>query len=278
MNVAENERVKAGQILISLDDTRLKSQVSQASARLSNASANLERVSRLTAIGAMSQQQLDAARMDYQVSRSAYDEAVSQLEDTVIKAPIDGVVIGKPIPAGQTVAPGIANPMVLMTIADMSRMQILVQVDESDIGKVRAGQQVSFTVDSYMGKIFGGTVSNVSNKAKIEQNVVYYPVTVNIDNAEGLLKPTMTARVSIHVGESKNAIVVPLAAVKQTKGQYYVQVMKGGKPENTPVQLGLASDDKLEIIGGLSDGDEIVMPGKTGQTATPGAARKAMRQ
>lgn len=270
VKVAENDQVKAGQVLILLDDTRLRSQVSQAQARLSNAAANYERTKRLMGIGAVSSQQMDAASMDYQVAQASYDDSVSQLEDTVIKAPIDGQVIGKPIPAGQTVAPGISNPMVLMTVADMSKMQISVQVDESDIGKVKVGQKVTFTVDSYINKTFTGKISNVSNKASIQQNVVYYPVTVDIDLPEGLLKPTMTARVSIYVGESKNTLIVPLSAVKQDKGaQYYVQVLKGGKPENVIIKLGLTSDDRAEVLGGLKENDQIVVPGNKGTTGGP---------
>lgn len=259
VKVNENDMVKADQELILLDDDRMQTTVSQARARLANAAANYERNKRLAAIGAISVQQLDASSMDYQVAQATYDDAVSQLDDTIIKAPIDGLVVGKPIPAGQTVAPGISSPMVLLTIADMSKMQISVQVDESDVGRVVNGQKVSFTVDAYPGKTFSGVVSNVSNKATITQNVVYYPVTVDIDNPEGLLKPTMTARVSVHVGESKNVLIVPLAAVKQNKGQQYVQVVKNSKPQNVNVQLGLASDDRVEVTSGLQDGDQILL-------------------
>lgn len=270
VKVNENDMVKADQVLILLDDAHLQTTVSQAKAKLANSAANYERNSRLAAIGAISAQQLDAARMDYQVAQAAYDDAVSQLDDTIIKAPIDGLVIGKPIPAGQTVAPGISSPMVLLTVADMSKMQISVQVDESDVGRVKNGQKVSFTVDSYPGKTFTGVVSNVSNKATITQNVVYYPVTVDIDNPEGLLKPTMTARVSVHVGESKNVLIVPLSAVKQNKGQQYVQVIKDGKTQNANVQLGLASDDRVEVAGGLKDGDQILLSATKPQTTQSG--------
>ncbi|MDT8902241.1 efflux RND transporter periplasmic adaptor subunit [Anaeroselena agilis] len=272
VKVNENDIVKADQVLILLDDDRLRTTVSQAQAKLANAAANYERNRQLAAIGAISTQQLDASRMEYQVAQATHDDAASQLNDTIIKAPIDGIVIGKPIPAGQTVSPGISTPMVLMTIADMSKMQISVQVDESDVGRVKKGQKVSFTVDAYPDKTFAGTVSNVSNKASIQSNVVYYPVTVDIDSPQGLLKPTMTARVSIHVGESKNVLIVPLSAVKQTKGQQYVQVMKDGKPQNVTVKLGLASDDRVEIADGLKDGDKILLSASKapGQGGHPG--------
>jgi len=269
VGVNENEQVTAGQVLAVLDDTHLRALVMQAQSRLNNASANLVRLERLGASGAIALQQLDAARMDYEVARAASDDAVAQLEDTIIKAPIAGTVIGKPVPAGQTVAPGISTPMVLMTIADMSKMQIETQVDESDIGKVTEGQQVTFTVDAYSGRIFTGTVSNISQKANIQQNVVYYPVIIDVDTAEGL-KPTMTARVTIHAGEVKNALLVPLTVIKENKGTRYVQVLKDGQPLNVTVTTGLIGDDKVEVLTGLKDGDQLILPQvKAGQSSSP---------
>lgn len=273
VRVNENEQVKAGQILILLDDKRLMAQVSQSKAKLANTAANYERNQQLNRIGAVSNQQLDAASMDYSVAQATYDDAVSQLDDTVIKAPIDGVIIGKPIPAGQTVAPGISTPMVLMSVADLSKMQIEAQVDESDIGKISIGQKVDFSVDAYTGKIFNGIVSNVSQKANIQQNVVYYNVTIDVEGAGTMLKPTMTARVSIHVGESKNTILVPLAAIKENKGQSYVQTMVNGKVENINITIGLSGDEKVEVLSGLTDTDQILLPQAKGMPQASDAAK-----
>ncbi|MEN6566230.1 MAG: efflux RND transporter periplasmic adaptor subunit [Veillonellales bacterium] len=259
VKVAENDHVKAGQVLFVLDDSHLQTQVSQARARLASAAASYERSQRLHDIDGISDQQLDTARTDYSVAQAAYDDAVSQLADTIIKAPIDGVVIGKPTPAGQAVSPGFSSQMVLMTIADMDKMQIQTQVDESDIGKVKNGQHVTFTVDAYPGETFTGVVSNVSQKATVQSNVVYYNVMVDVDNKENLLKPTMTARVSINVGQSSNTLVVPLTAVKMINGQYVVGVEKDGKVENAVVTTGLSNDEKIEILSGLTDGDHVVV-------------------
>ena len=269
VRINENDLVPAGQVLIILDDTRLSAQVAQAQAKLANASANFERMKQLISIGAIANQQLDAARMDYNVAQASYDDAASQLEDTVIRAPVAGTVIGKPIPAGQTVSPGISTPMVLLTIADMSKMQIEAQIDESDIGRILVGQIVSFTVDAYPDKTFSGIVTSISHKANIQQNVVYYPVIIDVDSPQGLLKPTMTARVSVHAGESKNTLIVPLQAVKEAKGQRYVQVLKNGQPQNVTVTTGLASDDKIEIVKGLKDGDQIILPQAKQQQGQP---------
>lgn len=272
VSVNENDQVNAGQVLVVLDDTHLRALVMQAQSRLTNASANLVRLERLGASGAIALQQLDAARMDYNVAQAACDDAVAQLDDTIIKAPIAGTVIGKPVPAGQTVAPGISTPMVLMTIADMSKMQIETQVDETDIGKVVEGQHVTFTVDAYSNRTFTGTVSNISQKANIQQNVVYYPVMIDVDTANGL-KPTMTARVTIHAGEVTNALLVPLTVLKENKNGRYVQILKDGQPQNIIVTTGLMGDDKVEIVTGLKDGDQIILPQPRSGQNNPSSVR-----
>jgi len=275
VKVNENDRVKAGQVLIILDDTSLKSQVDQARAQMVNTAANYDRSKQLAAIGGESLQQLDADRTNYEVAKATYDNAASQQGYTIITAPIDGLVIGKPIPAGQTVAPGISNPMVLLTVADLSKMQIQVQVDESDIGRVKLGQKIDFTVDAYPGKTFTGAVSLISQKAVVQSNVIYYTVYVDVDSPQDLLFPNMTARVSIKVGESRNTLVIPLSAVKETKGQKNVQVMVNGKPQTMPVQLGLTDDEKAEVISGVNEGDQVVLPAAkpvAGGQAQPAAA------
>ena len=258
MKVQENDQVTVGQVLVVLDDTHLQALVAQAQAKLSNAGGIYERTQRLANMGAVATQALDTSLSDYNVAQAAYDDAVSQLEETVIRAPINGQVIGKPTPAGQSVSSNASSPMVLLTVADMSKMQIQTQVDESDIGQIKVGQKVTFTVDAYPGKTFGGVVSNVSQKATVVSNVVYYNVLVDVNAGENLLKPTMTARVSINIAESKNTLVVPLAAVKANNGQQYVVVVKDGKTQNMPVTTGIASDDKIEILSGVTEGDQVL--------------------
>ena len=260
VRVNENDRVKKDQVLIVLDDQKLAAQVEQSRAKLANATANYERARKMNQVGAYSNQQLDAARMDYEVAKAAYDDAVSNLEDTIIKAPIDGVVVGKPIPAGQTVSPGISNPMVLLTVADLEQMQIEALIDESDIGKVKVGQKVTFTVDAYADKTFTGKVAIISNKANIQQNVVYYTVYIDVDSPEGLLKPTMTARVSVRIGERNNVVVVPIMALKDNKGQRFVSILKDGQVQNVRVVTGLASEDQIEVIKGLEAGQMLLLP------------------
>jgi RND family efflux transporter MFP subunit len=277
--VNENDMVRANQVIIILDDQQLQAQEAQAKAKLLNASVTLERTKQLQKVGAVPTQQLDADQMSYDVAKAVYENAASNLDDTIIRAPIAGQIIGKPIPAGQTVAPGISNPMVLLTVADLKTMQIQALIDESDIGQVKLGQIVSFTVDAYPDKTFDGTVSIISNKANIQQNVVYYTVYIDVKSPEGLLKPTMTARVSVHVGERKNVLVIPTVAIKDNKGQRFVQLMGAdGQPQSVKVSTGLTSEDKIEVTSGLKEGDTIILPQAKAQTSGgPGGGANIFR-
>jgi len=268
LRVQENDAVKAGQVLLVLDDTTLKAQVTQYKAQLDNYAIIYERSNRLTSAGGQSLQQLDTDRTNWKVAQSTYDNYVAQLQYYVITSPIDGMVIGKPTPAGQTVAQGISSPQVIMYVADMSQMQIKVLVDETDIGRVKLGQTVSFTVDTYPDKTFAGKVTTISRSATTSSNVVYYPVYVDVASSDGLLFPTMTARTTIHVGESKNVLVVPASAVKEEKGKKYVQVMVNGKTQNVTVETGLSDSENVEITSGLKAGDQVVLPGAAPSTTT----------
>ena len=273
--VKENDFVKQGQTLIELDDQQLQSELEQTRAKLNNALQNHLRNQELLAQGAISTQLFDQTQTDYLVAQAAYNNTISKLEDTIIRAPIDGVVIGKPIPAGQTVAPGISTPMVLLTVAELSTMQIETLVDESDIGRITMGQNITFTVDSFPTLSFAGVVTNVSKKAVVQQNVVYYTVLVDVADTQGKLFPTMTARVSIHIGESKNVLLLPLSAIREKKGQKYVSIQRpGGSIEDVPVEVGLMGDEKVEIRGAIVEGDNVV----TRSAATGGASSQASRQ
>lgn len=260
VKVKENDRVKAGQVLVVLEDDDIQPQLIQARERLNNAEVNYKRDERLSAIGVVPQQQLDNSEMEYNIAQTNYDQILSKLNETVITSPIDGTVIGKPLPAGQMVAQGVSNPTVILTVADMSKMQIEAQVDQTDIGKVTEGQKVVFSVDAYPDQKFTGTVSKVSQKAVTQQNVIYYTVTIDVDGGENLLKPSMVARVSIIEGESKGVLLLPLAAIRTDKDEKYVVVQnESGKLTNVPIITGLTGDDKVEIKSGLNEGDTVVV-------------------
>lgn len=268
VRVKENDIVKAGQVLAILDDTSVRAQVEQYRAQAANYAAVYERSKQLYAIGGESAQQLDSDRTNHLVAKANYENFATQLGYYVITSPIDGMVVGTPTPAGQTVVQGISAAQVLMTIADLAKMEIKVLVDETDIGKVKAGQQVSFTVDAYTDKTFAGKVTSVSRSATTSSNVIYYPVYVTVSAPQDLLFPTMTARATVSVGESKNALVVPLSAVREEKGQKYVQVTVDGKEQSKAVQVGLRDDEKIEIVSGLSEGDQVILPADKPRTQT----------
>ncbi len=272
VKVQENDQVKAGDILVVLEDDQIRPQLIQAKERMQNAAANYQRNRQLNSIGAVSNQQLDSSRMEFNIAQANYDEIMSKVQETVITAPIDGTVIGKPLPAGETVAQGVANPIVILTIADMSKMQIEAQVDQTDIGKVVVGQKVSFTVDAYPEKIFLGTVSNISHKAVVQQNVIYYTVTIDIKEGNNLLKPSMVARVSIVTGESKDALTLPLAAIRTDKGGKYVVVAKQNSEETVRVKTGIMGEERVEILAGLNEGDSVVIPQIKSQTKQSNAS------
>jgi len=270
VRVKENDIVRAGQVLLVLDDTAIKAQVAQYQATLTNLTAVYERSKKLAAMGAEALQLLDSDKANYLAAQATYDNNVSQLGYYVITSPVDGMVVGTPTPAGETIVQGISAAQSLLTIADMSNMQIKALIDETDIGKMKVGQQVLFTVDAQADKTFTGKVTSISRNATTSSNVVYYPVYIRVDAPEDLLFPTMTARVVITVGERNNVVVVPLAAITEENGQKSVEVMVTGKAQSIAVKVGLTDDENMEIISGLNEGDQIVIPVAKAKTTTTG--------
>jgi len=260
VKVKENEEVQAGQVLVVLKDDDLQARVTQARERLNNALIRYQRTQKIAAIGGASAEELDNARMDYLIAKASYDEVMSELNETVIVSPIAGTIIGKPMAAGEMVAQGVNNPTVIMTIADMSTMQISAKIDQTDIGKIREGQSVTFTVDAYPGKEFAGTVTTISRQPTVEQNVTYYPVTISVANAENLLFPGMVARVIVKVSESKGVLTLPLAAIQTDQKGKFVQVMgKNGELQTVRITTGASGNGRMEITSGLNEGDQVAI-------------------
>ena len=202
--VKENQHVNAGDVLVRLDATSLNATLAQMQAKLHNAQANYERNLNLLNRGAISQSTFDSVEADYLVAKSNYEKAASDVNDTVITTPISGYIIGKPTPVGQTISSGISTPQVIMSVATLDNMEIEALVDESDIGQVKDGQKVKFTVDAYPNETFTGKVRLISRSATTENNVIYYKVYVTVDDAKGKLLPTMTARTEIIIDEAND--------------------------------------------------------------------------
>ena len=274
--VKENDTVTQGQTVALLDGKDYETQKEQAEFTLQNAKTIYDRTNYLYNIGAKSKEDLDNAQYNYDTAQSKLEEAESNLSETVIVSPMDGVVIGEPVTDGTMAVQGNSNPTVIMRIADLSRKQIFAKVDETDIGSVRVGQKATFTVDAYNGKTFTATVSkisqtdmdnswNISNSSSSSSSssaaVIYYSVTLDVDDPEGLLMPSMTARVEIETANKDSALAVPLSALKTDKNGTYVIVIKDdGTTENRYVETGIYGDEFVEIINGLSENEKVDVP------------------
>lgn len=288
--VKENDTVTQGQTVALLDGKDYETQKEQAEFTLKNAKIIYDRTNYLYNIGAKSKEDLDNAQYNYDTAQSKLEEAESNLSETVIVSPMDGVVIGEPVTDGTMAVQGNSNPTVIMRIADLSRKQIFAKVDETDIGSVRVGQKATFTVDAYNGKTFTATVSkisqtdmdnswNISNSSSSSSSssaaVIYYSVTLDVDDPEGLLMPSMTARVEIETANKDSALAVPLSALKTDKNGTYVIVIKDdGTTENRYVETGIYGDEFVEIINGLSENEKVdvtmVKKSTTATSARPG--------
>jgi HlyD family secretion protein len=269
MRVEENQHVQAGEVLAVLDSRALQQTLEQLRVKMDVAQANYKRAEELVEIGGYSIQQLDTARENYEVARTNYESKLADLGDYTITTPISGIVIGKPLEEGQTVVQGISAAQVMMKIADLTEMQIEADVDETDIGKVKVGQNVTFTIDTYSGKTFTGTVTKISNQSTTTNNVIYYTVYVAVHPTNYDLKPDMTARLVINTNERHNVLYLPNEAVKVVNGQATVQVLEKGKQVTKNVTTGLSGEMSTEIVDGLSEGDEVVLQTKKTKTRTP---------
>lgn len=260
--VKENQHVNAGDVLVRLDDTALKATLAQMEAKLINAQLTYNRDRDLLNQGAISQATYDAAYADYLVAKSNYEKASSDVNDTIITTPINGYIIGKPTPVGQTISSGISTPQVIMSVATLDNMEIEALVDESDIGQVKEGQKVKFTVDAYPEETFMGTVRLLSKKATTENNVIYYKVYVTVDDAKGKLLPTMTARAEFIISEAKDVTMVPLNCIYTEGQRRYVKVYneKTKETKDVDVSVGLSNDNNIVVTGAdLQEGEKLLV-------------------
>lgn len=271
--VKENDRVEKGQVVATLDGKDYAAKKDQAQYKLTNAQLKYERAKALYEAGAGSKQDLDNAQFEYDTAASSLSEAESDVAETVITAPMSGVVVGEPKTPGTMAVQGNSSPTVIMRIADTGTKQIIAKVDETDIGKIKVGQDATFTVDSYTNKTFTAHVSKISqtdttyswdttnttsSSSASSASVIYYYVTLDVDDPNDDLRLGMTARVDISTSQKENALVVPIAALKtNNSGSYVVVVHDDGSTENVMVQTGIYSDDYVEITSGLSVDDKV---------------------
>jgi HlyD family secretion protein len=223
-----NSRVQKGQLLAELDPTPFEAQVEQRRADLTRAQVQTEdakikydRQRRLMEGGLTSQAEVDAAESQWKAARAqvaqaqaALSQVLTNLRYTKIHSPIEGVVVDRQYDVGQTVAASFQAPTLFQIAQDLTRMQVQADVDQSDIGRVQVGHVARFTVDAYPDEEFRGRISQIRYNAQVNQNVVTYPVILEVANPEGRLRPKMTANVNIDVASVQNVLRVPNAALR----------------------------------------------------------------
>ncbi|HSE63061.1 MAG TPA: efflux RND transporter periplasmic adaptor subunit [Thermoanaerobaculia bacterium] len=223
-----NSQVKKGDLLAELDPTPFQERVNAARAGLEKAQVEmrntriaLDRQKALRREGLAPQADYDQAQANYDSARASVQQAAASVKQaetdlkyTKIVAPIDGVVVARQYDVGQTVAASFQAPTLFTLAQDLTKMQVAADVSESDIGTVKVGQPVRFNVDAYPDRDFRGRVAQIRLNATVNQNVVTYPVIVEVANPDLTLRPTMTANVSIEVARVRDVLRVPNAALR----------------------------------------------------------------
>jgi HlyD family secretion protein len=253
-----NSVVKKGQLLAELDPTPFQQTVDQrradlekARVELRNSEIGLTRTKRLTEQQLLAQADLDGAQTARDAAAAAVAQADAALKQaqtnlsyTKIKSPIDGVVVSRQYDVGQTVAASFQAPVIFTIAQDLTKMQVLTNIDEADVGRIRLSQVASFTVDAFPDLAFKGTVAQIRLSPQTVQNVVTYPVMLDVPNLDGKLKPGMTANVLIPVDTRKDTLRVPNAALRfRPDASAVVADMKGPKNESGKTE-GISSKEK----------------------------------
>jgi RND family efflux transporter MFP subunit len=271
LNVTVGSRVHAGEVIAEIDDAPIQARLAQAEAQveldrasMERASVDFERARQLMSQGLIPVQQeqdlqlgLGEAKARHEKSLRDRDLVKVDLGYVAIRAPITGTVSSVSTQEGETVAASFTAPTFVTIIGD-NALQLVAMVDETDIANVRSGNPVTFTVDSYSSRDFPGMVLSIAPKATIVSGVVNYEVTIHIRKDAQLLKPDMTANVSVQTAQHE-ALLLPAAAVQRDGEQSFVYVPGKGGPERKPVVAGTKESGMVEIKRGISAGDEVLL-------------------
>lgn len=272
LNVTVGSHVRAGEVIAAIDDATIQARLADADAQgefdrasMERTRVSYERAKTLGAQGLIPVQQeedlqlaLQEARAKYQKSLRDRDLVKVDLTYVHIRAPISGIVASVSTQEGETVAASFTAPTFVTIIAD-NALQLVAMVDETDIANVRIGDPVSFRVDSFDTREFPGTVASVAPKATIVSGVVNYEATINISKDVEVLKPDMTANVSIQTAQHE-ALLLPEAAVQRDGEQSFVYVPGKVGRERKPVVAGTKAGEMVEIKRGISADDEVLLP------------------
>jgi len=271
-------QVTSAQQNVQLVRAKVEADLASARDQLRQAQAALAASQAGTAQPIIKRVQVKEAQATVRQSEAALAQSRAQFDKAFIRTPIAGTVIQLAQQQGETIAAGLSAPTVII-VADLNRLQVDAFVDETDIGHVQLGQPAVVTVDAYPNRPFPGRVEKIASGATMQQNVVTYDVTIALDNPGRLLKPDMTASVTITVGGKQDALVVPIDAIKPTpQGPTVVQMTtdKKGRPSfrTVGVKTGVSDGDYTEIQGGLQEGDVVVLAGQVpGMIAQQGVPR-----
>lgn len=283
-----NSVVKKGQVIAELDKTNLTSELNSAKANLASAKSelnyqktNYERYKNLNEKGLVSKDEYENAYLSYRKALEAYHtsvENVNKAETNIgyatITSPIDGIVLSKDVEEGQTVASSFSTPTLFTIAQDLTDMRVIADIDEADIGNVKEGQNVTFTVDAFPNDIFHGNVTQVRQEATEENNVVTYEVVISAPNKDLKLKPGLTANVTVNTLERTGVLSVRSKALRFTpvedilgksykiedcNGKNKLWTLEGNVLKAHNVNIGATDGSRTEIISGLSKGTKVVL-------------------
>jgi HlyD family secretion protein len=282
-----NSVVKKGQVIAELDKTNLISELNRAKADLTSAqstlnyeTSNFNRYQTLFDKGLVSANDYESARLSYDKarqsvasSRESVQKAQTNLGYATITSPIDGVVLSKAVEEGQTVAASFNTPELFVIAQDLTNMRVIADIDEADIGGVKEGQRVSFTVDAFPDDHFEGQVTQVRQQATTESNVVTYEVVISAPNNDLKLKPGLTANVTIYTMEKNNVLAVPAKALRfqpndaflkkgetidDCEGDHKLWTKEGNVFKAHKVEIGTSNGMMTEITSGIEPGTEVL--------------------
>lgn len=296
-----NDVVKAGQLIAEMDKVNLKAELASAQAQLASSKSEYEyqqknyaRNKVLHEKRLISDSDYETATYNYEKAKAAYEQNQASmvkvnrnLEYATITSPIDGVVINRAVEEGQTVAAGFETPTLFTIAADLTKMQVIADVDEADIGNVHEGQRVSFNVDAYPNDVFEGRVMQVrlgdsesSSSASATSTVVTYEVVISADNPDLKLKPRLTANVTIYTLERENVLTVPTKSLRfipeeellmgtgltaagnapeAPAGKRIIWMKEGTQLHPKVIGVGSTSGSMIEVTDGVSEGEEIAV-------------------
>lgn len=290
-----NSVVKKGQLLAQIDPANFEAAVQQNQAQINSAESDMAKIQAVTEMSRktysryknlykknfIAKSELDQAESDYlsnlaqigaarakiNQARASYKTAMTNLGYTKIIAPVDGTIISREIDLGQPVAASFQAPELFSIAQDLTKMQIEVNVSEADIGKVKEGQQVTYTLDGYPDRLFYGKVTQVRISPTTVSNVVTYSVIVGVDNKDLTLKPGMTANVSIITSKSEDVLCAPSVALKytpETDGKKYqsqgLWILANKKPQRIDIETGASDDTNIEVKSDkIKVGDKVII-------------------